>query len=126
MACEEFQYAILRVVPDIARGERMNVGVVVFSPRHRFLAARTRLDRVKLGALAPAADADQIGLHLSSLAAIADGDPSGGPLAGLPPSERFHWLAAPASTILQPSEIHTGLCSDPAAELERLFSQLVG
>jgi hypothetical protein len=123
---EEFQYAVLRVVPSIQRGERLNVGVVLFSPRHRFLAARIEVDRERLAALAADAPADEIEAHLASLAAIAAGKPAGGPLSKLPQGERFHWLAAPASTVIQPSEVHTGFCEEPAVELDRLFGLLVG
>jgi hypothetical protein len=79
-----------------------------------------------LAALAPDAPAEEIERHLGSLAAVAAGDPSGGPVAQLPAGERFHWLAAPSSTVIQPSEVHTGFCEDPQAELDRLFEQLVG
>ena len=125
MAREEFQYAVLRVVPSIERGERLNVGVVLYARRHRFLAARIELDRARLSALAPDTDAAELDRHLASLAAIAAGDTEGGPLSALPQSERFHWLVAPSSTIIQASEVHTGLCEDPQAELDRLFGQLV-
>jgi hypothetical protein len=126
MAREEFQYTLLRVVPRIERGERLNVGVVLYSPRHRFLAARVQVDRARLAALDPQAPADDIERHLASLAAVAAGEPEGGPVAGLPQGERFHWLAAPASTAIQASEVHTGFCEDPQAELDRLFERLVG
>ena len=122
---ETFQYAILRVVPRVERGEALNVGVVLFSRRHGFLAARTELDEAALTALAPDCDASEVSLHLRTLERVAAGDAAGGPLAALPASERFHWLTAPASTIVQPSPVHTGLTSDPGAELEHLFSRLV-
>ena len=122
---ETFQYAILRVVPRVERGETLNVGVVLFSRRHGFLAARTELDEPALAALAPECDASEVRPHLLTLERVAAGDPAGGPIASLPASERFHWLTAPASTIVQPSPVHTGLTSDPQAELEHLFSRLV-
>ena len=125
MAREEFQYALLQVVPRIERGERINAGVVVFSRRHRFLAARVRLDRERLAALSAECDPDEIERHLAALAAVAAGEPGAGPLAQLEPSERFHWLAAPSSTMIQPSAVHTGLTEDPQATLEHLFEQLV-
>lgn len=125
MPREEFQYTILRVVPRVERGERLNAGVVLFSPRHRYLAARAALDWSRLAALDPSAPAAEIERHLGSLVAVADGDSAGGPVAGLPQSQRFHWLAAPSSTIIQPSEVHTGLCDDPAGKLDRLFQTLV-
>ena len=125
---DPFQYVLLRVVPDLDRGETLNAGVVVFCRARGFLAARTRLDRAKLAVLAPrgAADADGIERALLGLERIAAGDTdAGGPLAALPASERFHWLAAPASTAVQPGPVHTGLCRDPGATLDRLFASLV-
>jgi hypothetical protein len=122
---EDFQYAIVRVVPRVERGETLNAGVVLFSRRLRFLAARTELDEAALGALAPGCDLEGVRRQLQTIERVAAGDPAGGPIAALEPSERFHWLTAPASTIVQPSAVHTGLTSDPAAELERLFRMLV-
>ncbi len=122
---ETFQYAVLRVVPRVERGESLNAGVVLFSRRHGFLAARTELDEAALAALAPGCDAAEVRAHLLTLERVAAGDPAGGAIAGLEASERFHWLTAPASTIVQPSPVHTGLTSDPGAELEHLFMRLV-
>ncbi len=125
MASEVFQYAVLQVVPRVERGERFNAGVVLYSRRHRFLAARVQLDRAKLAALAPEADADEVERHLQALARVAAGDGDAGAVAAMEQSERFHWLAAPSSTVIQPSPVHTGLCGDPQATLERLFAELV-
>jgi hypothetical protein len=122
---EEFQYALLRVVPRLERGEAMNAGVVLFCRRRSFLEARMRLDRDRLAALDPEADAGAIERHLASLAAIAAGHEGAGPIAALPQSERFSWLVAPSSTIVQPSPVHTGFCADPEAMLARLFDELV-
>ena len=122
---EEFQYALLRVVPHVERGEQINAGVVFFCRRGRFLAARVSLDRARLAALAPDVDADGIERHLDTLARIAAGDESAGAIARLEPSERFHWLVAPSSTMVQPSPVHTGLCEDPQATLDHLFEALV-
>ena len=124
-AREDFQYAILRVIPRVERGEVLNAGVVLFSRRHRFLAARTELDVAALAALSPGCDPAEVRAHLQTLERVAAGDPLGGPIAGLEPSERFHWLTAPSSTIVQASPVHTGLTADPAAELDHLFGQLV-
>lgn len=122
-----FSYAILRVVPRVERGERLNVGVVLFARQHAgFLGMRAELDEARLAALAPDLDPAAVRPHLDALCAVAAGDPGAGPLAGLPPSERFGWLVAPSSTVLQPSEVHTGMTGDPAATLERLFAELVG
>jgi hypothetical protein len=122
---EGFQYAVVRVVPHVERGELLNAGVVLFSRRHRFLAARTELDAAALAALAPDCDVEQVASHLRTLERVAAGDEAAGPIARLESSERFHWLTAPASTIVQPSPVHTGLTADPAAELDRLFARLV-
>jgi hypothetical protein len=121
-----FQYALLRVVPDVERGECLNAGVVLFARTLDFLGARVGLDRERLAALWPDADADALARQLDGLARIAVGDPDAGPIARLPRHQRFHWLVAPASTIIQPSEVHTGLTDDPAAELDALFAALVG
>jgi hypothetical protein len=123
---DEFAYAVLRVVPRVERGERFNAGVVVFCRRRAFLAARVDLDERRLAALAPDLDAAQVREHLDALARIAAGDPAGGPVSALDPSERFGWLVAPSSTVIQPSRVHTGLCEEPQTTLERLFSELVG
>jgi hypothetical protein len=122
---ESFQYAVVRVVPRVERGESLNVGVVLFSRRHRFLAARTELDAAALAAMAPGCDLAEVRPHLETLERVAAGDPAAGPIAALEPSERFHWLTAPSSTIVQTSPVHTGLTTDPAAELDHLFARLV-
>ncbi len=121
----QFQYALLRVVPRIERGECFNAGVVLFCRPRRFLAARAELDERRLAALAPDADAAVLRDHLAGLVAVAGGEPGAGPVAALDQSDRFHWLVAPASTVLQPSPVHTGLCEEPAEMLDRLFRALV-
>ena len=122
---EEFQYALWRVVPNVERGECINAGVVLYCRRNRFLQARVALDRGRLEALAPGADADAIERHLAQLAAIAAGEDGAGPIAAMDQPDRFHWLVAPSSTIVQPSPVHTGLSGDPAATLKHLFATLV-
>jgi hypothetical protein len=122
---EMFQYTVLRVVPQVERGERLNVGVVLFCRRGGFLGARVALDEERLRALDPTADAASLRPALDALVAVAAGDPAAGPLGRLHPSDRFGWLASPSSTVIQPSPVHTGLCRDPAAELDRLFARLV-
>ena len=124
-ARKAFQYTVLRVVPDVERGERINVGVIVYSPERKFLGARVHVDRERLGALAPDLDLDALERHLESLVAVADGSDSGGAIARLPQSERFGALSAPSSTIVQPSEVHTGICEDGGRELDELFQRLV-
>jgi len=122
---DPFQYAIARVVPQLERGECFNAGVVLFCRPRRFLDARVALDPVRLAVLAPDADPEPIRAQLEALAHVAAGRPAGGPLAGLDQSERFHWLVAPSSTVVQASPVHTGLCDDPAERLEHLFRRLV-
>jgi Protein of unknown function (DUF3037) len=122
---ELFQYALLRVIPDLERGEALNAGVVLFCRRCGFLEARVGLDERRLAAIAPDADAVAIGRRLDDLRRVAAGDETAGQLARLEPSERFGWLTAPASTVVQPSAVHTGLCDDPGAMLDRLFTRLV-
>jgi hypothetical protein len=120
-----FQYAIVRIVPRIERGELLNAGVVLFCRQRRFLAARTELDERALAALAHDCEPAELRPQLAMVEAVAAGDGAGGAVAALPQSERFHWLTSPASTIVQPSPVHTGLTSAPARELERLFAALV-
>jgi hypothetical protein len=123
-----FTYLILRVVPSVERGERLNVGVVLFCRQRGFLAARVAVDPERLAALAPrmsAAEAREVDEHLAALVRVAEGAPDAGPIAALPASERFGWLAAPSSTIVQASEVHTGLSRDPEATLDALFMRLV-
>lgn len=121
-----FQYAIVRVVPRVERGEAMNAGVILFCRPRRYLGARVDLDENRLRALAPDADPQSVRAHLDAIARIAAGDLAGGPIAALPRPERFHWLVAPSSTIIQPSAVHTGMTEDPAAELDHLFEAMVG
>jgi hypothetical protein len=120
-----FQYAIIRLLPRVERGESLNVGVILLCRSKRFLAARIALDERRLAALAPDLDPATIRPHLDAIERIAAGDPTGGPIARLDQGERFHWLVAPSSTIIQPSAVHTGLCDDPAAELDHLVATLV-
>ena len=120
-----FQYAIVRVVPDIARGECMNAGVILLCRPKRYLGARVGLNAGRLAAIAPGLSLVEVEPHLEAIVRIASGAPDGGPIAQLGLAERFHWLVAPSSTIIQASETHTGLCHDPAAELDHLFEKLV-
>jgi hypothetical protein len=120
-----FQYAIVRVVPRVERGECMNVGVVFFCRPRKFLAARIALDEARLAAFAPELDLAEVRAHLEAMERIAAGEPGSGPVAGLDQSERFHWLVAPSSTVIQTSAVHTGLCEDPEATLSGLLEKLV-
>jgi hypothetical protein len=113
------------VVPHAERGECLNAGVVLFARTRDFLGVRVGLDRIRLAALAPGADADAVERQLEGLARIAAGEPGAGPIARLPRHARFHWLVAPASTMIRPSAVHAGTCPDPAEALDRLFERLV-
>jgi hypothetical protein len=125
VAGSPFSYAVLRVVPRVDRGERVNVGVVVFCRPLRYLAVKTGFDRGRLAALWPELDLDGVAAQLQALERIAAGDPAAGPIARLDLTARFHWLVSPSSTVVQPSAVHTGLCGEPAEQLDRLFARLV-
>lgn len=120
-----FSYTVLRAVPHVERGEFINVGVVLHCPERHFLGAMVGLDRARLAALAPASSADEIEGHLDAIRRVAAGEPDSGPIARLPLAARYHWLASPSSTVVQRSEGHTGLTSDPAATLDHLYRVLV-
>ena len=121
-----FQYAIVRIVPDIARGEFVNAGVILMCRTKRYLGARVGLDERRLAAIAPDLSPETVRPHLAAIVRIADGEPDAGPIAALTLAERFHWLVSPSSTMIQVSETHTGLCADPATELDHLYGSLVG
>lgn len=118
-------YTVLRVVPRIERGECFNAGVVLFARPLRYLGMRWSLDPWKLQAISPGTDPDFVESQLVAMAAVAAGAPDGGPMAQLDLAERFHWLAAPSSTIIQPSPVHTGVTSEPQRTLDQLFASLV-
>jgi hypothetical protein len=120
-----FSYAVLRVVPCIERGERLNVGLALFCRQRDFLKLEINLDRARLAAIAPDLDPEPVEARLATIRRVIEGDPAAGALAELDPSDRFGWLTAPSSTIIQSSEAHTGITEDPAAELKRLFESLV-
>jgi hypothetical protein len=120
-----FSYAILRVVPRVERGERLNVGVALFCREYDYLGLRVQLDEARLRAVAPDCDPAPVRAHLDALRKVVAGDPEAGALAALPKPERFGWLVAPSSTVIQPSEVHTGLTADPAATHDHLFRTLV-
>lgn len=122
---ESFQYAIWRVVPSATRGERVNVGVVLYCRRRDFFDARVHVDQAALALLDPALDLDALEEHLAGLLRVVRGDAAGGPIAAMPASDRFGFVTAPSDTIVQPSEVHVGLCEDPEETLTRLFADLV-
>jgi len=125
MADPAFSYAVLRLVPRVERGESINVGVLVFCRPQQYLGVRTGLDETRARALWPELDLEAVRGHLEAIERIARGDPAAGPMAKLDTTARFHWLTAPSSTIIQPSEVHAGICSDPEGELAKLYDELV-
>ena len=120
-----FEYAVLRVVPRVDRGESMNAGVLLYCQARDFLGARVHLDADRLRALDPAADPAAVEHALRTAAGVCDADPSAGPAGEEGRGRRFRWLTAPRSTVVQPSPVHTGLTADPANELGRLYEQMV-
>lgn len=120
-----YSYVILRVVPRVDRGEFLNVGVILFARTRRYLGAQIDLDEARLRALAPEVDLTAVRQHLQAIQAISAGAAEGGPIASLSPSERFHWLTAPRSTVIQPSPIHIGCCEDPDRAIEDLMDTFV-
>lgn len=116
-----FEYTVLRAVPRVERAEFINVGIVLFCPERRFLGARAAVDPGRLAALAPDCDSADIEAQLVAIQRVANGDPTAGPIARLGMGERYHWLASPSSTVVQRSECHTGLTSNAAATLDKLF-----
>jgi hypothetical protein len=122
-----FDYAVVRVVPRVERGEFINAGVIVFCLERRFLAARVAVDEARLKALWPEIDVELVRRHLEAIPKIAAGDPAAGPIARLSQRERFHWLVSPRSTIIQVSEVHTGLCEEePEGMVDELAKRLFG
>ena len=120
-----FDYAVIRVVPRVERGEFINAGIIVHCPTQDFLEAKVWLDEARLRALAPDLDVDDVAAHLAVMPRIAEGDPSAGPIAVLPRSQRFHWLVAPRSTVVQTSAVHSGLCDSTLKMAESLMKRLV-
>ena len=118
---EVFEYALIRVVPRIERGESVNAGVIVYSKTFKFLKTRIELNEARLRALDPGADLMAIAAALRAFERAC----SEGPLAEQTLGERFRWLTAPRSAIVQPGPVHAGVTSDPAADLGRLFDTLV-
>ena len=120
-----FDYALIRVVPRVERGECVNAGAILFCRTRGYLGMRVALDTRRLLALAPDADLALVESHLTGMERICAGDPAAGPIARLSQAERFHWLVSPSSTIIQPSPVHSGLTDDPEAALEALMDELV-
>ena len=120
-----YDYAIIRVVPRVEREEFVNAGVIVSCPALEYLAARIELDEARLLALDPTVDLESVRENLASIPAICAGGNGSGPIGRLTPRERFHWLVAPRSTIIQTSSVHTGRSDEPSLVLERLLQKMV-
>jgi len=120
-----YDYAVLRVVPRVEREEFVNVGVIVSCPARDFLEARIELDEQKLAALDSALDVEAIRTYLAAIPIICAGGEQAGPIGQLTQRERFHWLVAPRSTIIQTSPVHTGYCREPLEVLEHLLNTMV-
>ncbi|MCK9879000.1 DUF3037 domain-containing protein [Frankia sp. Ag45/Mut15] len=123
---ELFEYAVIRLVPRVERGEFLNVGVVLYCQPPRFLDLRCQLEASRVAVLDPHLDVDVVLAHLGAFAAVCAGGAGAGPAGRPGPGERFRWLTAPRSTIIQTSPVHTGLTDDPSAELDRLADLLLG
>jgi hypothetical protein len=120
-----YDYAIIRVVPKVERAEFVNVGVIVSCQERDLLLARIELDERRLLALDPTLDLQSVQMHLAAIPTICSGGEQAGPIGRLSQRERFHWLVAPRSTVIQMSPTHTGSARDPAAVVERLLETMV-
>jgi len=120
-----YDYAVIRVVPKVDREEFINAGVIVSCPELSFLEARIKLDESRLLALDPNVDLELVRKHLASIPTICRGGDGAGSIGQLPQRQRFHWLVAPRSTVIQTSPVHTGRCGDPAAALDHLVATMV-
>ena len=120
-----FEYALLRVVPRVERGEFINAGVVLYCQNAKFLDARVYLDPERLRTLDPNLDAEIVRAHLEVARLVCEGGPEAGAVGILPPGQRFGWLVAPRSTVVQPSPVHTGFTEDPREAIERLLRTMV-
>jgi hypothetical protein len=122
---ELFEYAVVRVVPRVEREEFLNVGVILYAHKPKFLQCRFSLDKIKLLAMAPELDTAEVEAHLKSFEMICSGSAESGPIGKLDPASRFRWLTATRSTIVQTSKVHPGFCKEPAKALQKLHAQLV-
>jgi hypothetical protein len=120
-----FEYALLRVVPRVERGEFVNAGVVLYCQEKRFLEAAIDLDPERLRALDPRLDPETVRAYLEAARRVCAGGPGAGPIGLLPPVQRFGWLVAPRSTVVQPGPVHTGLAEDPGEALDHLLETMV-
>ena len=120
-----FEYAMIRVVPRVEREEFVNAGLILVCLERQFLEARVTIEKARLKALWPGVDIDLVKQHLEAIPKICSGELSAGPIGRLSLRERFHWLVAPRSTMIQMSPVHSGLCENPVQELDQLFKATV-
>src|SRR5215831_7917097 len=124
-ATNSYDYALIRLVPSVERGECLNVGVILFCRTLGYLGARFQLNAARALALAPDLDLPSIKQQLDTIKHLCEGGPEAGPLGQMSQSERFHWLVSPRSTIIQISPVHEGVCDDPEVALEHLLKTMV-
>jgi hypothetical protein len=122
---DSYDYAVIRVVPRVEREEFVNVGVIVSCPSREFLEARIELQPQRIAALDATLDLDAVRTHLAAIPIICKGGPDAGPIGRLSPRERFHWLVAPRSAVIQTSPAHSGICKDPETLIEHLLETMV-
>ena len=120
-----FEYAVIRIVPKVEREEFLNVGVILYCGKQKFLQVKFHWDSKRISLLCPDLDMDELAGHLKAIERICQGTPEAGPIGTLPIAERFRWLTATRSTILQPSKVHPGFCRNAGEELQKLFEQMV-
>ncbi|MGH2345279.1 MAG: DUF3037 domain-containing protein [Chloroflexota bacterium] len=125
LALPTYDYAIIRVVPRVERGEFLNAGVILYSRVARFLACAIELDEPRLAAIAPSLDQAEVRRHLELIAVVCRGGAGSGPIGAFSQAERFHWLVAPRSTVIQTSPLHCGISDDPESTLQTLLMRLV-
>ena len=121
-----FEYAVIRVVPRVEREEFLNIGIVLYCAKQKFLQAKYLLDEQRLLAFCSAIDIDELKQHLHSFDRICKGEKDGGPIGMLDIASRFRWLTATRSTVVQASKVHPGFCEDAGQTLDKIFEQLVG
>ena len=120
-----FEYAVIRIVPRVEREEFLNVGVILYCPKQKFLKAKYQIDKKRIEHLCNEIDLNELEMHLKTFEQISLGAKDAGPIGQLPIAERFRWLTATRSTIVQTSKVHPGFCGDPEETLEKLFEKLV-
>ena len=120
-----FEYAVIRVVPKVERDEFLNVGVLVYCAKHKFLRILYHLDEERFRIFGSTVDLEELAAYLKAFESICAGVPQGGAIGAFTLPDRFRWLTAVRSTILQTSRVHLGFCADPERKLKDLFNQLV-